>query len=515
MSYRSVQLLRKFAEASLRPHQERVVEKVSLQPTLAVHSLGSGKTLTALQSILKAKRDNPGKKALVVAPASLGQNIWKEVEKHGIPLKPSDVTVISYEALARNPEKYNSSAYSIVVIDEVHRIRNTGTKMKTSLDTTLLSTPDARVLGLTATPVFNKPEDLGVIVNTISRKKILPEDSKSFANQFMSIEKYEPGFFARLGGATPGVTTKLKNLSVLENSLRGRVDYFDAKSDPEYLKMFPSSSEREVTVTMTPEQQAVYQYLEGRIPRALRTKINKGLPLSKQEASQLNSFLTGVRQAANTPVEYMTDPSIREKNYLSPKIQRIADDFDSSAKGSPGFKGVVYSNYLKSGLAPARDALVNKGYRAEVFSGELSAKEKKKIIDAYNAGDLDAMLVSSAGSEGLDLKGTRMVQVMEPHFNAAKIDQVIGRAIRYGSHTHLPEDQRKVEVLRYYSAKNPTFFQEVFGLPPDQSVDRFLKNLSDEKTMVDRELRKVMQRATMEKTAARSLLSWQKKNPAK
>lgn len=64
MSFRDVALLRKFAEASLRPHQERVVEKVSLQPTLAVHSLGSGKTLTALQSILEAKRDNPGKKAL-------------------------------------------------------------------------------------------------------------------------------------------------------------------------------------------------------------------------------------------------------------------------------------------------------------------------------------------------------------------------------------------------------------------------------------------------------------------
>ena len=40
---------------------------------------------------------------------------------------------------------------------------------------------------------------------------------------------------------------------------------------------------------------------------------------------------------------------------------------------------------------------------------------------------------------------------MEPHWNEAKVQQVIGRGIRYKSHVDLPPEQRKVEVFYWYS----------------------------------------------------------------
>ena len=56
------------------------------------------------------------------------------------------------------------------------------------------------------------------------------------------------------------------------------------------------------------------------------------------------------------------------------------------------------------------------------------------------------MLLSRAGSEGLDLKGVRDVVLLEPHFHNERMQQVIGRAVRYRSHEALPPDERNVVV---------------------------------------------------------------------
>ena len=56
------------------------------------------------------------------------------------------------------------------------------------------------------------------------------------------------------------------------------------------------------------------------------------------------------------------------------------------------------------------------------------------IVNNYNEGKYKVLLLSSAGSESLDLKNTRQIHIMEPYWNEGKIIQVIGRAIRYKSH---------------------------------------------------------------------------------
>ena len=85
------------------------------------------------------------------------------------------------------------------------------------------------------------------------------------------------------------------------------------------------------------------------------------------------------------------------------------------------------------------------------FTGKLSDKQKKQIMTDYNSGRLDVLLVSTTGTEGLDLKNTRQVHIMEPHWNVTKIEQVIGRAVRYKSHSTLPPKDRKVEVTYWVS----------------------------------------------------------------
>lgn len=57
-------------------------------------------------------------------------------------------------------------------------------------------------------------------------------------------------------------------------------------------------------------------------------------------------------------------------------------------------------------------------------------------------------------SEGLDFKRLRQVHVLEPWYNMARIDQLVGRAVRNCSHVDLPLSMRNVEVF-FYSVEAP------------------------------------------------------------
>jgi hypothetical protein len=59
------------------------------------------------------------------------------------------------------------------------------------------------------------------------------------------------------------------------------------------------------------------------------------------------------------------------------------------------------------------------------------------------------VLISKAGSEGIDLKFIRQVHILEPWYNTNRPEQVIGRAVRNFSHKDLPFEKRNVEIFMY------------------------------------------------------------------
>ena len=61
-------------------------------------------------------------------------------------------------------------------------------------------------------------------------------------------------------------------------------------------------------------------------------------------------------------------------------------------------------------------------------------------------------MTTRTGAEGISLYNVRQVHIMEPYWQPVLIDQVIGRALRMGSHKMLPEYDRNVEVYIYMAA---------------------------------------------------------------
>lgn len=65
------------------------------------------------------------------------------------------------------------------------------------------------------------------------------------------------------------------------------------------------------------------------------------------------------------------------------------------------------------------------------------------------------MMITASGAEGINLRNTRFVHIMEPYWNMVRVDQVVGRARRICSHEDLPEDLRNVKVMIYLCRATP------------------------------------------------------------
>ena len=101
------------------------------------------------------------------------------------------------------------------------------------------------------------------------------------------------------------------------------------------------------------------------------------------------------------------------------------------------------------------------------------SSELQKISKNNNMGEIiKILMITSSGSEGINLRNTRYVHIMEPYWHPVRLEQVIGRARRICSHKNLPEALQTVEVFVYIM----TFTEE--QLKSDNSIELKNKDLS-------------------------------------
>eukprot|EP00666_Eupelagonemidae_sp_cell4sb_P002450 gene2450-7379_t len=87
-----------------------------------------------------------------------------------------------------------------------------------------------------------------------------------------------------------------------------------------------------------------------------------------------------------------------------------------------------------------------KGVPFFVYRGSKLAKDE--MVKQYSASKDGVMIITKAASEGISFKGVRNMIVYDPTFTDSQMKQIVGRAIRTHSHTHLPKDEQHVDV--YY-----------------------------------------------------------------
>ena len=467
----------------LQAHQQAVLDKLKASHgVLVFHGLGAGKTLSSIAAAQQAEKE--GLPTDVVAPAPLVANYEKEMTKHlDEPLK--DIRLRSYEKAVREGRFHPKG---LVILDEAHRGRNVGTETaKLFRD---VQTAPERLL-LTGTPVFNQPSDIAPLLNTAAGRQVLPTDPSLFKKIFVGEKELPRSFLSKIRGMKPVIVPTFKNPQRLTDAATGYVDVYRGGGEG-----YPDRIDESHHIPMSPEQLRIYKFHEGKMPWYLRVKVRSGLPMTKQESQELNAFQGALRQTSNTPRPYMEGMTDEEEEKNIPKLQKVIEHLQTMRSKDPNHRGLIYSNYLQGGLLPLSRMLNQQGINHHVFHGGVPTDERAQMVRDYNEGKTPVLLVSSSGTEGLDLKGTKSIQVMEPHWNDQKIEQVIGRGIRFGSHEHLPEDERKVRVMRYYSTFPTTLMQKLHVTDKPKGIEAYLKEVADIKMEMARDMAKALEAAS-------------------
>jgi hypothetical protein len=332
----------------------------------------------------------------------------------------------------------------------------------------------------------------------------------------------------------------IKNKEKFTNRIYGLSSYYSDLYFPtdKNKEGFPTELENIIEkVPMSQEQFS--RYISARLLEQEETKKGFRGKDSRFSASQGGSSTYRVksRQISNYCIpEYALGPvrgkKSREKflsritiedlenvNKFSPKFARIIKNIDKH-KGLPG---IVYSQFV-SGEGLGMFALVLKaigytlmgdfnnssddydlikkegGKKEEdddtpdikyeksgrkvfaILTGNVDPEIRSQIIKKYNSkkNHIDLLLISGAVAEGIDLKRTRHVHIMEPFWNYARINQVKTRAIRYGSHIDLPKDQQNVQVYIYLS-DYPENYPEAKRTEPTTDIDLYTKSIDNMK----------------------------------
>ena len=493
---------------TLKAHQKKIVshmKKTDSRGIILFHGLGSGKTITSI-AISKLY----DKKVLIIVPASMRTQWIPELKKMEVNMK--NYQVISYEGFLSLVEsgKIESLENQVILVDEAHRIRSASGKISTTI-VKLLQTAD-KVILLTGTPMVNSPIDMSPLINAIEGQNILPTTEEPFKEKFYLLQsKSAPRLdmrcklYSSVTCSNRGIKYKdnlceyhyvksarrskkkitsddLNGLSMKEwkkkqdiriNKARAIVNLGILKPNTsEYSKFvnqmvsyyrpekniqdFPDTTVKKIKVPMSVEQDKIYKKAQRGVNKDDLNLLKSGIEVTRK-TSAMNAFLNATRQISNT----------WDGNEDTPKLKKVLDYIVKNPKPA-----LVYSNWIGNGIRPLSSMLQKKNINYLEFIGGMSDVKKKKVVSDYNQGKIDVLLLSSSGGEGLNLKNTRQIHIMEPHWNEAKISQVIGRGVRYKSHENLPLAERHVSVFHWISTPLGT---------TDMGTDEYLYQISEKK----------------------------------
>ena len=219
---------------------------------------------------------------------------------------------------------------------------------------------------------------------------------------------------------------------------------------------------------------------------------DEGKQLDKSDSTYANRIRTALLELERNADDYLTPEALKT---FSPKFLEILKNVKSLDNAG---KHLIYSNFRTlEGIGILSLILEHNGFArfklkkdatnnwdidiAEedigkptfaLYTGTEDAEEKEIIRNIYNGawdkiptklrdyvngltdnnnmGEIiKIFMITSSGAEGISLKSTRFVHIVEPYWHPVRIEQVIGRARRICSHNELEEEYRDVTVFIY------------------------------------------------------------------
>jgi superfamily II DNA or RNA helicase len=449
---------------------------------LIYHKIGSGKTCTSIQIAENLKKSY---KILIVTQASLIPSYLQELYgpcanyKYMSKENYENLNNIDNEIINKSNDKinkyYNIISYdkycsskinlnkSLLIIDEVQNIiSSTGVRYKKIFNDIYKTKEKLKIILMSATPIFDRFEELLLTFNLLRPEKIFKLDSS-----INDLKEFIHNNVSYYRGSNPIVFPKVNNII-------------------EYCKM------------------TKYQYFQYN-----KVAINNDNIINNEDIlkiSQLpNNFLLGERMVSNIcfPTGSVNNSTLTKKAILK-HLKIYSIKFYKLLKNIKKENGklIIYSNFTNQfGIKSLTKILETNGYknfskhgvglkRFGIFSGDENNKYRTMLKNTYNLKEnvdgelIKIIILSPAGKEGLNFNSVKSIHIIEPYWNNSRIEQIKGRGIRTCSHKLLPSRQRYVNVYLYVSIlpyKN-------YGI----STDEYILKICNKKEEINKKFNKFL-----------------------
>lgn len=374
--------------------------------------MGLGKTIQAIAILLDRATKGP---CLVVAPASVCPNWFDETNRFGPTLnpelfggknrekklnelKPFDMLICSYGMMQSEEEKLSKVKWATIVLDEAQAIKNFSAKRSKSA----MALQGEFKLITTGTPIENHLGELWNLFRFINPGLLgtLERFNTKFANPIEKDNDIEvKNRLKRL--IQPFILRRLKN---------------------QVLDELPPKTEITLSVELNVEEASFYE--------ALRQQALENLESVKEEGGgsihlKVLVELMKLRRACCHPSLVMPDIDIK-----SSKLTLFTEIVEELLENR--HKVLVFSQFVGH-LSIIKAQVEKMGIAYQYLDGSTPIKDRKRRVDAFQAGEGDMFLISlKAGGLGLNLTAADYVIHMDPWWNPAVEDQASDRAHRIG-----------------------------------------------------------------------------------
>jgi len=438
----------------LKNHQLEIVKYMRKHRGIIVSfGVGTGKTLTAVTTSQCFLDDNTTGKVIVVTPKSLQDNFKKEVKAYGEDL--DRYIFFTFRKFAMEYQSKSLPKNTMLIIDESHELR---TDYHKSITDMTRKDHANMTKWVSSGRKGNKPKpSVSNIVTSVKCAKQAEKILLLTATPVINKPYDVANLVAMVKGEIPMKEKEFDDKLLNNCKYFKNLFMFYKDSDKSY---YPSRKNYITNITMTNKYYKEYKSVEDRTHH-LWVDTNP------------HKFLVGLRQASNNLAN-------------SPKYSWIIKKLVEDKR-----KTLIYSGFLDHGVKPLTRMLNEKGIKYGIISGDRSVKDRNSMIERYNKDEFKILFITKAGGQGLDLKGTRDVILLEREWNDPVEEQVIGRAIRYKSHTHLPKEQQNVNIY-YLILKKPK------GVPGYQkTADEILSGLIKSKSRQNKRFLKMLETGSL------------------
>ena len=422
-------------DLTIKKHQLNVANHlIDNRGAIVVHSVGTGKTLCAIATAQCLLLNNIVRKIIVVTPTSLQENFKSQMRMYGLnEIKFNKYHFYTIQKLVNDINNHKSTSVdnSLIIIDEAHNLRTIdGSRIEPILK---YAKKAKRILLLTATPLINYKHDIINLVAIINSEKPITID---YFNKLISDRSMN------------------QELQIYLSNIFS----FYIKDKPDL--NFPKKKIIEMFLPMDEKYLKLYEEVEAGEVNKIPDFLNKNIQV----------FYNGLRRVSN----------ILDKK--SPKVDWIINKLEAD----PNAKFIIFSHFLNMGIKPIMKYLDAKKIKYGYVTGDLSIEQRQDAVDKYNSDKIKILFISKAGSEGLDLKHTNYIIIMESAWNMNSIEQIIGRGVRYKSHEGLSENKKLVTVYKLILVK-PIEYNNISKITNNYlleynkttlSVDLYLRNFA-------------------------------------